>query len=556
MQRAIRLIALGLGLTVGMLACETGDPSTPEYWIEKIKTSERKAAIKKLGEMKAGGAVAPLMDAYNEDRYRFEIVVALIEIGDKKAESVLVKAIEDTANPKAAELAASQLLKWEFKDHGDAYLRVVANTGASREVRYNVLKILAKWPPANAAGALLPILNGDPDLQPIAFNGLAGEALGRLQEKKAIPGLIKCLWMDDHLGRNSVPQCRMALNRIGPAAAAAPLIETLTRKNRGVEKLARKHHFGKGGLIEAKCAELLGDMPTPDAVEPLIAALKGQDDMPVSVQKDGKKAQAFVMAGVQKVISTANALAVIGDVRAVEPLLEVAGSGERPLEHKLSAVQQLAFLGRPEAIPGMLKLLDKEPHPRDPVSQGFRVQIALNTANIIGKSDKKFSAFKKKLTSIKTMIDGWITTSEGELKAKPKSRGIKAELKAQQEWARNYAEALSKVAAVEECDEDPICWGKKLTGKDIAIRMLAGYRLANSPAKDTALKQLEAHIGDPDMAVRNVVLFGLDRLGDHTLVPALKKALASDAEKAKKQKNLRGAVYTYELMIAKLTHKK
>ena len=66
-------------------------------------------------------------------------------------------------------------------------------------------------------------------------------------------------------------------------------------------------------------------------------------------------------------------------------------------------------------------------------------------------------------------------------------------------------------------------------------------------------------LGDEDPAVRNVVLFGLDRLADHTLIPDLEKAIEADKAAAKKDKKkakmLKGAVYTYELMMAKLSHK-
>ncbi|MEZ4472544.1 MAG: hypothetical protein R3F60_17470 [bacterium] len=471
----------------------------------------------------------------------------------------LLEALQDTSAGKAGQLAATTLREWEVKDHSDVYINVASNKTATNEQRYGALQLLAEYPVPQAEQPLLTILNGDPDLQPIAFNGLAAEALGKLKSTQAVPGLIACLWLDDHLHRNEVPKCRLALNRVGAAAAVPELVKTLERKNRQVEDRARKYKYNIGGLIEAKTAELLGDMPSPDAVDALIAALRKNEEMPVSVQNDPKKAQFFVMGGVQRVISVSNALAVIGDERAVEPLLEVAGNPELALEHKLSATQQLAFLGLPSAIegtkktPGLMAMLEKKVNQADPVSQGFRVQIALSIANLLdGTDEKTLAAFEKTVTGIQAEIQGWIKDAE-------KAEGDNSrDIAAYKEWSRNYDEAIAKIAAVKECTTDPICWGKKLSPdeKNIAVRLVAAYRLAQlKDARDTAVKALLANIGDTDLVVRNVILFGLDRLADASAIPDLEKARAADEELAKKDKRYQGAAYTTELMIAKLTHK-
>ena len=118
--------------------------------------------------------------------------------------------------------------------------------------------------------------------------------------------------------------------------------------------------------------------------------------------------------------------------------------------------------------------------------------------------------------------------------------------------------AAAKIAAVKECTTDPTCWGKKLAPeeKNIAVRLVAAYRLAQlKDARDTAVKALLANIGDTDLVVRNVILFGLDRLADASAIPDLEKAKTADEELAKKDKRYQGAAYTTELMIAKLSHK-
>ncbi len=560
MLRLIRLVTLAFGASLLFSACTQADPNSPEYWIERLATAQRKEAIRRLSEMKnAPAAVDALVAAYKDGRDKYELIAALSQTGDTRAVPVMVEALQDTTEPKAGQLAATTLLDWKAgAEHGEAYLAVAANKSAPKELRYGALQLLAEYPLPKAETVLLQILQGDPDLQPIAFNGLAAEALGKLKSEKAVDGLIYCMWLDDHLGRNEVGKCRLALNRIGKAKVLPKVIETLERKNRRVEARARKFKFHVGGLIEAKSAELLSDMPSPDAVDALVAALNKVEEPPAAIMQDAKKANAFIMGSVQRAISTANALSVIGDERAVEPLVALAGAKDKALEYKLAGVQQLAFLGSPKAIDPLLKLFADEPSKNDPVSQGFRVQVALAIANLMdGKDAKAMAAFEKDIDKVMATIDGWKTEAEAKFKTAEGNaqRSIAMDLRGYKDWHSNYAEVKSKLAALRECADDPICWGKKLGEKDVAVKMLAGYRLAQmTDARNVASQQLIAHIGEPDLAVRNVILFGLDRVGDASLIPALEKARIADAERAKKNKMFQGAVYTLDLMIAKLSH--
>lgn len=623
MLRALLLVCVALGVLIG---CETADPESAAFWIEKLKTPERVAAIQKLQAMKAKEGVKPLMEAYKDGRNKYEIVAALAQIGDHEAIPVLVEALQDTSAAQAAQLAATTLLEWGAKDHVDVYINVASNKTAPNEARYGALQLLAAFPSPKAEQPLLAILGVDPDLQPIAFNGLAAEALGKLKSAQAVPGLISCLWLDDHLGRNEVPKCRLALAQIGPQAAVPELIKTLERKNRSVEDRAKKLKYHIGGLIEAKVAEVLGDSPHPDAVMPLIAALEKTEEMPVTVQNDPKKAQLFVMGGVQRVISSSNALAVIGDERAVEPLLKVAAHPELALEHKLAATQQLAFLGSPSAIngskavPGLQALLEKEISQFDPVSQGFRVQVALAISSLLDGTDAKaLETFEKSVQGILTQLDGWITAGQAALDKKDPNSNVTADdIKAYKEWKGDFEGVVVKLTAIKECTTDAACWAKKLatdgpddqalkaidaefaalSGKPAAgapgseapasaapataapkadpakvaelrarrkvlsntisaRRMVAAYRLAQAKnARETAVKALMAHLTDPDPTLVNAIFFGLDRLADASVIPELQKVRDDAEARSKKDKSAQGVVYTTDLMIAKLSHKK
>ncbi len=549
-----RPVALSLLVGVFASSCAKPDPNAPETWIAKLEGGERMAAIQKLGEMKAKVAVEPLKNAWKSGLDRSHIVMALSKIDDPSAASTMLEALQGT-DAQLADLAGQALKKWKSKEFADQYLAIATNLKAPREARNAALEMLAMFPEERFVDALVPILEGDPERDPIVFNGHAAEALGKLRSEKAIPGLIACMWLDDHLRRNEVPRCRLALTRVGVKAVPA-LIETLQRKNRVVEERARKFQYDKGGLIEAKVAEALGDMPDPSAVEPLVAALKVFDEMPAHIQ-DPRKAQAFVMSGVQKVISIASALASLGDERAVDALLGVANDKELALEHKLASVQQLAFLGSQKAIPGLMKLLSKMPSAEDPVSNGFHVQVSLNAANLMNGSDPKaVDALAKQLESIQATLATWIADAEKKWAAAtdPQEKAIlRANIdKGYKEWSKNHAEAQAKVTALKACGTDTACWVGKLKEED-AVRVKAAYQLVNETTnRDAALQGLASVIHHEDLVLRNIAIFGIGRLGGQSAVPIVKAARDIDAQKAEKDRRLEGAVYTMDLLIARL----
>lgn len=581
MARSPRLIFPLLGVALAALialpACEQADPNSVEYQIQQLKEKKTKESINKLGEMQAKEAVDPLMEAYDAGRFRYDIIAALARIGDPKAAPTMIKAIGDKSEKMAAQLAGTTLLEWNVGEgNTDALLAVAQDATAPNENRYAALQLLARYPDPKAAPALLNTLKADPDLQPMALAGLAAEALGKLREEKAIPALVTCLWLDDALGRNAVSECRLALNRIGPKSVPA-LIQALERKNRAVEARATKLKFDKGGIVEAKAADMLGDMPDPAAVEPLIAAMKSRDEMPPSIANNPQKAQVFVLSGVQKVISTAKALATIGDERAVEPMLAIARDKELALEHKLSAVQQLAFLGSAKAVEGLLDILDDAVNQYDPVSQGFRLQAALAIANLIPADDKKAVAkLEKTLAAIDKETKGWIEDNNkkiGEVKDANLKAGLQQDIKGWEEQQKSYAEVTAKLAVVKECGDDMSCYAGKLADPNVAVQLLAAYRLSNAQGEGEAvaraalLDRVEAMLNKEtpttdDPVILNVLLFGIGRTGDASAVDrvaALQK-LASEKSEATKNPMYKGAykgvAYTLELLAASLAHAK
>ena len=286
-----------------------------------------KVAVRKLAEMKAKEAVDPLIAVYNKGKAKADVIGALIKLNDKKAIPTFVKAIGDNDEPDTAKQAATKLIAWgEAQNHAAAMVDIIKNPKTRKEVMYAALLVLAQKPVQAAVPHLLRIVKADPDIQPIALNALAAESLGKLRVEAAIDTLIEGLWLDDSsaMRRNMNKEARMALVRIGPKALPK-ILNTFDRKNKAVEKRAKKLRYSIGGLIEAKTADLLSDMADTSAVDSLVKALGTWEEMPTNIQDNKQRMDNFIKGRIQKVINCASALAAIGDKRGVAPMLKLAG---------------------------------------------------------------------------------------------------------------------------------------------------------------------------------------------------------------------------------------
>ena len=196
-------------------------------------------------------------------------------------------------------------------------------------------------------------------------------------------------------------------------------------------------------------------------------------------------------------------------------------------------------------------------------SHGLRLQVAISLGRLVdGKSKRQVGALKKQVSKIKKQFEDWASKSLAawkEAKTKGAKREHAADLKALKKFVSDYAEVEVAIAASEECGADPACWGRKLADKSVPVRLVAGYRLAQmrGETRPQARDVLVKFGGDQDLVVRNVILFGLRRLGDKSSVAALEEHRKADLERSKKKgfKQFKGAANALELTIAQLQHR-
>jgi HEAT repeat protein len=205
-------------------------------------------------------------------------------------------------------------------------------TAAIFDNDYNVKKSAAAALVKFGAVAVKPFIDALEN-NDVIVRRLAVEALGKLQDKRAVEPLINTLIKPIDIpefktGRESV--CRdavAALVKIGDARAVEPLITILRDKNE---------------ILHLDAVKALGELGDTRAVEPLIDILKYKDIL-TDTKKDFREA-------------AAEALGKIGDLRAVEPL--IVALADNYWSVRSNSARSLGKLKDPRAILPLITALN------------------------------------------------------------------------------------------------------------------------------------------------------------------------------------------------------
>jgi hypothetical protein len=407
-------------------AFDTHAAGKSEGYIERAKAAELKAT--KL----ANEAIDPLVAAYtakNSQKVFLRSFLELIGFHENRAaharsrnDEAAAKAYDDGAiatarklspafgqalkdytEPDGARLAAATVIRFKLTaDHVKVAEQIINDTSAPHTNVMSALDILVESPPdITAVPALVRILDQDPDKRPVVLAGLAAKILGGLKAKEAVQGLVNCLWRTDAYGRNSAPECRVALTQLGPKNTFDMLVKTLQRKNESVEQRATQYGFKDKGAVEAKVADLLGQLGNPRATDILLGYLTlsetppgcerflGEEEEKEALSK-GKKSKKerciaeqvefledsyfskkkeeciqlqadYVLGQTERFLQVTKALAKLQADKALPKLIEFAQAETSALQVKQAVVEQLAVMGKPKAVPMLMKLLkDKD----------------------------------------------------------------------------------------------------------------------------------------------------------------------------------------------------
>lgn len=469
----LRNTILGGALAISLASCSgPSDPGKADYWIYRLdKEKERDEALKKLGELKDKTAVEPLQKWMQDNiKFRDNAASALAAIGDKAAIPGLIALLDHEVGNGGDDLSrqknrnnekiAQALGALKASEAADSLLKLFKSRDSY--VRLAAVKALGEIGAKNAVDALTDIIRNDDNM---FMKKTAVEALGNIGEAAATPALIEALFIEK--GASLYPQASFALVQVG-RSAIAPLTDTLLGKNEAVNKMARDKNFMEGA-IEAKCAEVLGDLRATNVEEILLKKFK-ETQNPIIQSK------------------LALALSRLGTSKSVDALAKAAATPAGDLrEYFVDALNELSDRA---AIPALLqgsKSNDVEAR-----------RVAFRALSRLGDA-REFAA-------------------------------AEALTKGKDEIAQTLEKEMPRFLAAKECGDNVDCWLGKLKDKEGKVRDRAAYalgRLRDKKAGDA----LAAAIKDDDLEARYAIIWALERVGNKSHVPALEKVVKDEAGK-------------------------
>jgi len=451
-------VSLGAGCT---------DPNSPEYWIRKLKDiRERKEARRQLVKLDKPVAVPALMDLYKEEKDP-ETLKAIVHFHDKRSVPLLITVLADFGEES---VDASSIAAVELGNLGDpsaveplikALEKKLPVRSRANIVKQETMRSLARFPKdPKITDALVTVLTRSADEQDFFLNKFAAIQLGNIADAKAIPGLMKGLFMTGR-GADIFQECRTSLAQMGEAAVD-PLIDLLQEKNTEINEMRKKLDFDKysPGVIPAKAAYVLGDLRPKKALPILTARLKEK----VKDPKNNMRISILVTLGQYGDPS------VIPDVVAV---LKDAASSDM---ERGKAAEALNFIGDRKVLPDLWACVSGQKMPPN-------VRVACGFAYASLGTEAEFAKFE----------------------ALAKSEGYE-----------EFKMALERLKLAKECKTDPACYGKTFAGNatknEVLHQMLkAAYELGRLE-RNASLKQILDNLGKTDqLEVEQALLFALSR---------------------------------------------
>ncbi|MEM6731627.1 MAG: HEAT repeat domain-containing protein, partial [Myxococcota bacterium] len=462
-------VASALVLTT---ACEQeADPSKPGYWVAKLdKKPTRVEALKELGKLgPAAKEAVPEVTRWLEEEgaWQPDAAYTLGQIGDAASVAALRQALDFSVGAgrdrktrlrnRVNQRIALALAELGAKDAVADLLQLVE--APEPKTRDAVLRALGKLGDPAAADAMMEVAENDeePFIRRVAI-----ESLGELRAPKAVPTLVKMLYLERGDGQSHYLDARFSLVKMG-RTAVPKLLETLERKNEDVEKMQVAGKPLARGAIEAKAGSTLGAIRATEAEGQIIGAHQ-------SLYKEwqrtrNREPEASVVGAV---IELTYALGDLGTDKAMKRVVEMVDDTEPAI--RLSATEALTTIGDSAAVPALIRAAGKG---------GVDARAAaLIAASQLG-SGSDLSAFD--------------AMGKGELEPVVKAERV-------------------RLVAAQECQEDAACWKKKIADDEARVAARAAFQLGRLSAKDASPELLKA-VEHESPQVRMAAVLSLEALG-------------------------------------------
>ena len=499
--RAVSIASISLVVSTSagaLVACGGRDEDQTDctFWADKLaRSGQIEMALAKTGELKCKEAIPVLKALFDQGLLLDSVLQTVKEIGDPKEGAPIIRAA--LLLPETSRQAATMVREWKLAEAKPELVKVLTSDKLmhARDAAFPALLELDKA--ENNEDLLIALAIADANRQPIEINQKAIEELGKMGSKKAVPALVKAIYLRNLKGQEVFPMTRKALAAIGDASVVTELLSVVAGTNQEILAYTKEQGLEPWELdATPKTIQILADTLDPRIVDPLIADLDKEIQPPKDVADAAYDRWLMDKSNRFKVITFAlghvgleNGLSVIGAL--------LKNTRKDTVNQRINAANTLAMIGS-EAAQDLLLTAWK-----DEYVEVLRAALLQTVA--MGIDDRRLAVRDEMLGIL----------PEGAPKPKKPlelSEAVKGALETN-ERIHGY------IAVVRECKDNVACWiGKTKSDKqDEQVKALLVLGRGRFPVSDEIKAALWAafeNAAKPMVDTKRFALMGLTRLGN------------------------------------------
>jgi len=496
--RAVSIASIAFLGSSALNACGGRDEDKTDcnFWADKLaRSGQIEMALAKTGQLKCKEAIPVLKALFDQGLLLESVLQTVKEIDDPKAGAAIVRAA--LLVPETSRQAATMVREWKLAEAKPELVKVLSSDKlmAARDAAFPALLELDK--PENNEDLLIALATADSNQQPIEINQKAIDELGKMGSKKAVPALVKAIYLRNLKGQEVFPMTRKALAAIGDASVVTELLGVIAGTNQEILAYTKAQGL-ESWEVDAtpKTVQILADTLDPRIVEPLIADLDKEIEPPKDISDAAYDRWLMDKGNRFKVITFAlghigsdNGLSVLGAL--------LKNTRKDTVNQRINAANTLAMIGS-EAAQDLLITAWKDEYVEV-------LRAALLQTIAMGIDDRRLAVWDEMLGIL----------PEGAPKPRKPlelSEAVKGAL-ATNERIQSY------IAVVRECKDNLACWiGKTKSDKqDEQVKALLVLGRGRFPVSDeikAALWEAFEKADKPMVDTKRFALMGLTRLGN------------------------------------------
>lgn len=351
---------------------------------QKAKDSIRQLG-QKQGEKSCAKAIPELAKMFKEGRYPEDILLTIKNIGKVEATQypeTLALLRDAIKSDETYTLATTVVEDWKLSEMKEDLVKVLTSDEAPKARCGAVKALLSFSKPEEVEDTLVALVIGDPDKQGLRVNVAAAQELARIRSVKAVPNLVKALFLRDQRGGEMYQVARLALARIGGTPVRDILVATLKGENQELREYGRANGIQDWEWADGpKIPQVLADLGDPTAAPAVAENLGKKLVEPAGITEAAL--ETWKMTQSNRITIGMLTVARLGDDAVVAPLVATISDSMNDFKQRMDSASALAALGTPASVDALFKVYEESKDERFRAPMLRPLTLALDTAHLV-----------------------------------------------------------------------------------------------------------------------------------------------------------------------------